>query len=202
MPFNSTTHFHTMVALEQAKINPADVQILNMPHPEVRAAWQRGDMLHLGSGACPRRRRAPGDPLTSAQDLGRHRQGDVRRLCRQSRLGEGEQGLHGEVRRGARGSDDNYRKNKAKFTKDSPEVKAIAKDGVRSPRTSRAASRCTHSRVPRTRRRSGSAAARTRLRRRRSTADFQLSQKQIEKKLPTIRSRRPGVRAGSDEVRD
>ena len=30
MPFNSTTHFHMMVALEQAKINPADVQILNM----------------------------------------------------------------------------------------------------------------------------------------------------------------------------
>nr|MBP8297169.1 PhnD/SsuA/transferrin family substrate-binding protein [Burkholderiales bacterium] len=25
MPFNSTTHFHTMVALEQAKVNPADV---------------------------------------------------------------------------------------------------------------------------------------------------------------------------------
>ena len=44
MPFNSTTHFHMMVALEQAKINPADVQILNMRPPEVRAAWQRGDI--------------------------------------------------------------------------------------------------------------------------------------------------------------
>ena len=44
MPFNSTTHFHTMVALEQAKVNPADVQILNMRPPEVRAAWQRGDI--------------------------------------------------------------------------------------------------------------------------------------------------------------
>jgi len=44
MPFNSTTHFHTMVALEQAGVNPADVQILNMRPPEVRAAWQRGDI--------------------------------------------------------------------------------------------------------------------------------------------------------------
>ena len=44
MPFNSTTHFHMMVALEQAKVNPADVQILNMRPPEVRAAWQRGDI--------------------------------------------------------------------------------------------------------------------------------------------------------------
>jgi len=44
LPFNSTTHFHMMVALEQAKVNPADVQILNMRPPEVRAAWQRGDI--------------------------------------------------------------------------------------------------------------------------------------------------------------
>ena len=44
MPFNSTTHFHTMVALDQARLNPADVQILNMRPPEVRAAWQRGDI--------------------------------------------------------------------------------------------------------------------------------------------------------------
>ena len=44
MPFNSTTHFHIMVALDQAKVNPADVKILNMRQPEVRAAWQRGDI--------------------------------------------------------------------------------------------------------------------------------------------------------------
>ncbi len=44
MPFNSTTHFHLMVALDQAKVNPADVKVLNMRPPEVRAAWQRGDI--------------------------------------------------------------------------------------------------------------------------------------------------------------
>ncbi len=44
VPFNSTTHFHTMVALDQAKVNAADVKILNMRPPEVRAAWQRGDI--------------------------------------------------------------------------------------------------------------------------------------------------------------
>lgn len=44
LPFNSTTHFHIMVALDQAKINPAEVKILNMRPPEVRAAWQRGDI--------------------------------------------------------------------------------------------------------------------------------------------------------------
>lgn len=43
-PFNSTSHFDVMIALEQAHVNPADVQILNMRPPEIRAAWQRGDI--------------------------------------------------------------------------------------------------------------------------------------------------------------
>jgi taurine transport system substrate-binding protein len=69
MPFNSTTHFHTMVALDQAKINPADVKILNMRPPEVllpgsgdidatfiwdpvlaEASWRGGDHLRPDHG--------------------------------------------------------------------------------------------------------------------------------------------------------
>src|SRR5207244_217440 len=52
LPFNSTTHFHLMVALEQAKVNPADVQILNMRPPEVRAAWARGDIQAPSRRTC------------------------------------------------------------------------------------------------------------------------------------------------------
>jgi taurine transport system substrate-binding protein len=44
VPFTSTTHFHTMVALESAKIDPASVRILNLRPPEVAAAWERGDI--------------------------------------------------------------------------------------------------------------------------------------------------------------
>lgn len=44
VPFNSTTHFHLSVALDQAKVNASDVKILNLRPPEVRAAWQRGDI--------------------------------------------------------------------------------------------------------------------------------------------------------------
>ena len=49
-----------MVALEQAKINPADVQILNMRPPEVRAAWQRGDIdaTFIWDRCSPKRKRA------------------------------------------------------------------------------------------------------------------------------------------------
>jgi taurine transport system substrate-binding protein len=44
VPFTSTTHFHTMVALESAKIDPATVKIMNMRPPDVAAAWERGDI--------------------------------------------------------------------------------------------------------------------------------------------------------------
>ncbi len=44
VPFTSTTHFHTMVALEAAKVDPGSVRVLNMRPPEIAAAWERGDI--------------------------------------------------------------------------------------------------------------------------------------------------------------
>jgi taurine transport system substrate-binding protein len=44
VPYVSTSHFHTLVALENAGVNPADVKIINLRPPEVAAAWQRGDI--------------------------------------------------------------------------------------------------------------------------------------------------------------
>ncbi|KAF1030019.1 MAG: Taurine-binding periplasmic protein [Burkholderia plantarii] len=44
VPFVSTSHFHTLVALQQAGVNPNDVKIVNLRPPEVAAAWARGDI--------------------------------------------------------------------------------------------------------------------------------------------------------------
>ncbi|MGD8259044.1 MAG: taurine ABC transporter substrate-binding protein [Desulfobacterales bacterium] len=44
VPFVSTTHFHTLFALEQFGINPKDVKILNMQPNAIAAAWERGDI--------------------------------------------------------------------------------------------------------------------------------------------------------------
>lgn len=43
-PFVSTTHFHTLFALEQFGIPPDEVKILNMQPPNIVAAWERGDI--------------------------------------------------------------------------------------------------------------------------------------------------------------
>ncbi len=45
VPFVSTSHFHLLVGMDDIwKINPRDVEILNMTPPQIVAAWQRGDI--------------------------------------------------------------------------------------------------------------------------------------------------------------
>ena len=45
VPFVSTSHFHLLVGLEKVwKIDPREVNILNMKPPQIIAAWQRGDI--------------------------------------------------------------------------------------------------------------------------------------------------------------
>lgn len=44
VPFVSTTHFHTLVALEHFGVNPKALRIINMNPNAIAAAWQRGDI--------------------------------------------------------------------------------------------------------------------------------------------------------------
>ena len=129
VPFNSTTHFHTMVALEQAKINPADVQILNMRPPEVRAAWARGDIQATFIW----------DPVLAEVK----KDGKIITSSGQISAATGKATFDGYIANKdwakanrefmvkftklLAASDANYRNNKAKWTAGSPEVKAVAK---------------------------------------------------------------------------
>jgi taurine transport system substrate-binding protein len=45
VPFVSTSHFHLLVGLNSVwKIDPREVEILNLKPPQIVAAWQRGDL--------------------------------------------------------------------------------------------------------------------------------------------------------------
>ena len=194
MPFNSTTHFHTMVALEQAKVNPADVQILNMRPPEVRAAWQRGDIqaTFIWDPVLAEVKK-DGKVITDVgQDLRRHRQGDVRRLHRQQGLGEGEQGLHGEVHQ-----DPRRVRRQVPQQRGQVDGRLARSQGGREVVGRQARGRARRHgalQVPdggRTRRPSGWAAARTAPRRRRSPRPRSSScrRSRSRRRCPTIRSR-------------
>ncbi|MGE0283073.1 MAG: taurine ABC transporter substrate-binding protein, partial [Rhizobiaceae bacterium] len=45
VPFVSTSHFHLLVGMNQVwKIDPTEVEILNLKPPQIVAAWTRGDI--------------------------------------------------------------------------------------------------------------------------------------------------------------
>ena len=188
MPFNSTTHFHMMVALEQAKINPADVQILNMRPPEVRAAWQRGD-IHATFIWDPVLAEAKKDGtviLTSGKISADTGKATFDGYVVNRDWAKANKDFMVKFVKVLAAADDNYRKNKAKFGKDSAEAKAIAKwSGAKQEDVP--ASMALYA-FPTAQEQStkwlgggkDSIAAKALA----ATADFQLSQKQIEKKLP------------------
>lgn len=43
-PFGATTHYHLMVALELAGVDPNSLTIMDLAPPDMRAAWLRGDI--------------------------------------------------------------------------------------------------------------------------------------------------------------
>src|SRR5215213_2368345 len=129
MPFNSTTHFHTMVALEQAKVNPADVQILNMRPPEVRAAWQRGDIqaTYIWDPVLAEVKKDGKVILTSGKLSADTGKATFDGYIVNKDWAKANRDFMVKFVKVLAASDAKYRDNKAKWTADSAEVKAVAK---------------------------------------------------------------------------
>jgi taurine transport system substrate-binding protein len=188
MPFNSTTHFHTMVALEQAKVNPADVQILNMRPPEVRAAWARGDIqaTFIWDPVLAEAKRDGTVILTSGQISQQTGKATFDGYVVNRDWAKANKDFMVKFVKVLAAADDSYRKNKAKWTKDSAEIKAVAKWSGAKPED--APNSIGLYDFPTAKDQAGkwlgggknSVAAKALA----ATAEFQLSQKQIEKTLP------------------
>lgn len=129
MPFNSTTHFHTMVALEQAKVNPADVQILNMRPPEVRAAWQRGDIqaTYIWDPVLAEVKKDGKVILTSGKLSAETGKATFDGYVVNKNWAKDHRDFMVQFVKILAGADERYRSNKAKWGADSAEVKAVAK---------------------------------------------------------------------------
>jgi taurine transport system substrate-binding protein len=129
MPFNSTTHFHTMVALEQAKVDPKDVQILNMRPPEVRAAWQRGDIqaTYIWDPVLSEVKKDGKVILTSGKLSAETGKATFDGYIVNKDWAKQNHDFMVKFVKVLAAADEQYRTNKAKWTKDSPEVKAVAK---------------------------------------------------------------------------
>nr|MBP8297476.1 ABC transporter substrate-binding protein [Burkholderiales bacterium] len=189
MPFNSTTHFHTMVALEQAKVNPADVQILNMRPPEIRAAWQRGD-IHATFIWDPvlAEVKKEGKVITSSgkisADTGK---ATFDGYVANKDWAKANKDFMVKFVKVMAAADDKYRKGGAKWAADSAEVKAIAKWSGSKPENVPASMALY--RFPTVAEQAspkwlGGGKDGVAAKALAATAAFQLTQKQIEKTLP------------------
>jgi taurine transport system substrate-binding protein len=188
MPFNSTTHFHTMVALEQAKINPADVQILNMRPPEVRAAWARGDIdaTFIWNPVLAETKQDGVVITTSGKISADTGKATFDGFVVNRDWAKANKDFLVKFVQVLANADDNYRRNKAKYTPASAEAKAIAKWSGAKPEDvpgSIGLYAFPTAKEQATKWLGGgkdSVAAKALA----ATAQFQLSQKQIEKTLP------------------
>jgi taurine transport system substrate-binding protein len=188
MPFNSTTHFHTMVALEQAKVNPADVQILNMRPPEVRAAWQRGDIqaTFIWDPVLAEAKKDGKVIATSGKISADTGKATFDGYIVNKDWAKANRDFMVKFVKVLAASDEAYRKSGGKWSADSPEVKAIAKWSGAKPED--VPNSMSLYKFPTLSEQSGkwlgggkdSIAAKALS----ATAAFQLSQKQVEKTLP------------------
>jgi taurine transport system substrate-binding protein len=129
VPFTSTTHFHTLVALEAAKVNPADVRIMNMRPPDIAAAWERGDIdATFVWDPVLAKVKSSGKVLISSGKISKDTgKATFDGVVAQKDWAKANADFMAKFIKAIAAADDDYRKNSAKWTPESDMVKAVAK---------------------------------------------------------------------------
>ena len=129
VPFTSTTHFHTLVALDYAKVNPNDVQILNVRPPEIAAAWERGDIdaTFIWDPVLSRVKKNGKVLISSGQISKETGKTTFDGIVVNKEWAKDNADFLVKVTKILAKADDDYRVNKVKWTADSTQVKSVAK---------------------------------------------------------------------------
>lgn len=128
VPFVSTTHYHLLFALQRAKVDPKSVDIRNLKPPEIAAAWERGDIdaTFIWDPVLARIKGNGKVIISSGQLTAAGRPTFDGYIANKKWAKENPAFMLAFVKALAK-ADDQYRANKAKWTADSAEVKAVAK---------------------------------------------------------------------------
>ena len=126
VPFASTTHYHALFALQNAGIDPAAVEIINMQPNQIAAAWLRGqiDAAFVWNPALGRIRTSGKVLITSGElsELGRP---TFDGMVVQRAFAEAEPDFMRRFVEVIAAADEDYRRRPETWTPDSAEVKAI-----------------------------------------------------------------------------
>ncbi|KAF1018913.1 MAG: Taurine-binding periplasmic protein [Paracidovorax wautersii] len=129
LPFVSTTHFHALVALQDAGVDPKRVQILNLRPPEILAAWQRGDIdaTFVWNPALAEVKKSGKVLVTSGQIAAKTGKATFDALAVTKSFAQANDAFLAQFVQVLADADRAYVQNKAAWTAASPQVQAVAK---------------------------------------------------------------------------
>ncbi|MFD1559721.1 taurine ABC transporter substrate-binding protein [Paraburkholderia silviterrae] len=128
VPFVSTTHYHTMFALQHWGIDPSNVKILNMQPNQIVAAWDRGDIdaAYVWDPALAELKKS-GKVLITSGDLSKLGKPTFDGIAVDRKWGEEHKDFMAKFVRAIADADAQYRAHTAQWTASSPQAAAIAK---------------------------------------------------------------------------
>ncbi|WP_280156605.1 taurine ABC transporter substrate-binding protein [Piscinibacter sp. XHJ-5] len=134
-PFVSTSHYQLLVGLKQEGVDPKDVNVLNLRPPEIAAAWERGDIdaTFVWDPALSRAK-AGGKVIATSGAIGKQGHPTFDGLIVNAKwAAQHESFLVALVKALAR-ADETYRTQGARWTAETPQIKAIAKWSKADPK--------------------------------------------------------------------
>ncbi len=127
-PFVSTAHYQLMVAMKLDGVDPKTVNVMNMRPPEIAAAWERGDIdATFIWDPVLSKIKGNGKAIATSGSIGKKGYPTFDGIAVNSKWAAENEGFMVALVQALAKADDEYRKNAAKWTADSPQVKAIAK---------------------------------------------------------------------------
>ncbi len=127
-PFVSTSHYQLMLALKMEGLKTGDVNVMNMRPPEIAAAWERGDIdAAFIWDPILSKIKGGGSILTTSGQIGKKGFPTFDGLVVNRQWAAEHKDFMVALTRAVAKADADYRANAAKWTTDSPQVKAVSK---------------------------------------------------------------------------
>lgn len=128
VPFVSTTHFHTLFAMEQFGLSEKDVKLVNMQPNTINAAWQRGDIdgAFIWDPVLGKIKKN-GRVLITSKTLSSWGKPTFDGLVVQKKFGKENPEFMAKILKLVGGLDEQYRSGKETFDATNPIAKSIAK---------------------------------------------------------------------------
>jgi taurine transport system substrate-binding protein len=128
VPFVSTAHYQLMVALKMAGVDPKGVNVMNMRPPEIAAAWDRGDIdaAFVWDPALSKVK-GSGKVIATSGSIGAKGHPTFDGVVVDAKWAAANEGFMVALVKALAKADAEYRANAAKWTPESPQVKAVAK---------------------------------------------------------------------------